>query len=59
MGGGGPTRASLELGSRTDLIWSSFSEGFVYFDVDAPPYPAGYALHVGEDSYVETSVPFS
>ncbi len=49
-------RLLLELGSRTDLIGASFSEDFVYFDVDTPPYPARNMLHAGEDSYLEISV---
>jgi uncharacterized protein len=49
-------RLLLELGSRTDLIGATFAEGFVYFDVDAPPYPARNTLHAGEDSYLEISV---
>ncbi|CAA9426562.1 MAG: hypothetical protein AVDCRST_MAG80-268 [uncultured Rubrobacteraceae bacterium] len=49
-------RLLLELGSRTDLIGGSFTEGFVYFDVDAPPYPVRNTLHAGEDSYLEISV---
>jgi predicted acyl esterase len=46
----------LELGSRTDLIGASFTEGFVYFDLDAPPYPARNTLHAGKDSYLGISV---
>ena len=46
----------LEIRSRTDLIGASFAEGFVYFDLDAPPYPARNTLHAGEDSYLEVSV---
>jgi uncharacterized protein len=49
-------RLLLELGSRTDLIGSSFSEGFVYFDLDSPPYPARNMIHAGEDTYLEISV---
>jgi uncharacterized protein len=49
-------RLLLELGSRTDLIGSSFSEGFVYFEVDSPPYPARNRVHTGEDTYLEISV---
>jgi uncharacterized protein len=34
-------RLLLGIGGRTDLIGASFTEGFVYFDLDAPPpYPA-------------------
>jgi hypothetical protein len=46
----------LELGSRTDLIGSSFPEGIVYFDVDTTPYPARDTLHAGEDTYPKFSV---
>ena len=46
----------LELVSRTDLIGSSFPEGFVYFDVDSPPYPARNTLHAGEDTYLKIFV---
>ena len=46
----------LEIGSRTDLIGASFAEGFVYFDLDASPYPARDRLHASEDSYLEISV---
>jgi hypothetical protein len=46
----------LELASRTDLIGSSFLEGFVYFDVDTLPYPARNTLHAGEDTYPEIFV---
>ena len=49
-------RLLLEIGSRTDLIGASFAEGFVYFDLDAPPYPARNRVHAGEDSYLEISV---
>jgi predicted acyl esterase len=49
-------RLLLEIGSRTDLIGATFAEGFVYFDLDAPPYPARNRLHAGEDSYLEVSV---
>ncbi len=49
-------RLLLEIGSRTDLIGATFAEGFVYFDVDAPPYPARNTLHAGEDSYLEVAV---
>ncbi|MDQ3910956.1 MAG: CocE/NonD family hydrolase [Actinomycetota bacterium] len=49
-------RLLLEIGSRTDLIGATFAEGFVYFDVDAPPYPARNTLHAGEDTYLEISV---
>ena len=46
----------LEIGSRTDLIGASFAEGFVYFDLDAPLYPARNRLHASEDSYLEIFV---
>jgi uncharacterized protein len=46
----------LEVGSRTDLIGATFPEGFVYFDLDAPPYPARNTVAAGEDSYLEISV---
>jgi len=49
-------RLLLEIGSRTDLIGASFAEGFVYFDLDAPPYPARNTLHAGEDSSLEVAV---
>jgi len=49
-------RLLLEISSRTDLIGATFSEGFVYFDVDAPPYPARNTVYAGEDSYLEISV---
>jgi uncharacterized protein len=49
-------RLLLELASRTDLIGSSFLEGFVYFDVDTLPYPARNTLHAGEDTYPEIFV---
>lgn len=49
-------RLLLEIGSRTDLIGSSFAEGFVYFDVDSPPYPARNTLYAGEDSYLEVAI---
>jgi predicted acyl esterase len=49
-------RLLLELGSRTDLIGASFSEGFVYFELDSPPYPARNTLHTGEDTHLEISV---
>ena len=49
-------RLLLEVGSRTDLIGASFAEGFVYFDLDAPPYPARNTVYAGEDSYLEISV---
>jgi predicted acyl esterase len=49
-------RLLLEIGSRTDLIGATFAEGFVYFDVDAPPYPARNTLHVGEHTYLEICV---
>jgi predicted acyl esterase len=49
-------RLLLELGSRTDLIGATFAEGFVYFDLDVPPYPARNTLHAGEDSYLEICV---
>lgn len=49
-------RLLLELGSRTDLIGASFGEGFVYFNLDAPPYPARNTVHAGEDSYLEIFV---
>jgi putative CocE/NonD family hydrolase len=49
-------RLLLEIGSRTDLIGATFSEGFVYFDVDAPPYPARNTIHAGEDTYLEIAV---
>jgi hypothetical protein len=44
------------IGSCTDLIGASFAESFVYFDVDAPPYPARNTLHAGRDTYLEISV---
>ena len=46
----------LEIASRTDLIGASFAEGFVYFDLDAPLYPARNRLHASEDSYLEIFV---
>jgi hypothetical protein len=49
-------RLLLEIGSRTDLIGATFAEGFVYFDLDAPPYPARNTVYAGEDSYLEISV---
>jgi predicted acyl esterase len=49
-------RLLLEVGSRTDLIGATFAEGFVYFDLDAPPYAARNTLHAGEDTYLEISV---
>jgi hypothetical protein len=45
----------LEIGSRTDLIGASFTEGFVCFDLAAPPYPARNNVHAGDDSYLEIS----
>jgi hypothetical protein len=49
-------RFLLEISSRTDLVGAFFAEGFVYFDLDAPPYPPRNRLHAGEDSYLEISV---
>jgi len=49
-------RLLLEIGSRTDLIGATFAEGFVYFDIDAPPYPARNTLHAGADTYLEIAV---
>jgi hypothetical protein len=46
----------LEIASRTDLIAASFTEGFVYFYLDAPPYPARNKVHAGENPYLEISV---
>ena len=46
----------MEVSSRTDLIAATFTEGFVHFYLDAPPYPARNKAHAGEDSYLEISV---
>jgi uncharacterized protein len=46
-------RLLLEVGSRSDRIGASLAEGFIYFDLDAPPYPARNTVYAGEDSFLE------
>jgi hypothetical protein len=46
-------RLRLDIASRTDLLKSDVSHGYVHFDIPAPPYFSRNTLHYGPGSYVE------
>lgn len=48
----------LDVCSRPDLVAPRWTEGFVFFDWEAPPYPARNTIHHGlsEPSYLEVCV---
>jgi predicted acyl esterase len=43
----------LEIASRTDLVKGKVSDGYVHFDLEAPPFFSKNAVHRGEGSWVE------
>jgi uncharacterized protein len=43
----------FDVASRTDLLRSDVSHGYVHFDLPAPPYFSRNTLHYGPDTYLE------
>ncbi|WP_443209382.1 CocE/NonD family hydrolase [Rhodococcus rhodochrous] len=43
----------FDIGSRTDLLRSSPSEGWVHFDLPVPPYLSRNTVHFGGASWIE------
>lgn len=41
------------VASRTDLLQSDVSHGYVHFDQQVPPYFSGNTLHYGPEAYLE------
>lgn len=46
-------RLRFEVASRTDLLRSDMSHGYVHFDMQVPPYFSRNTLHYGPDTYLE------
>jgi putative CocE/NonD family hydrolase len=46
-------RLRLEIGSRTDLLFSDASHGHAQFNMQVPPYFSRNTLHLGADTYIE------
>jgi uncharacterized protein len=46
-------RLRLEIGSRTDLLFSDASHGHAQFNMQVPPYFSRDTLHMGADTYIE------
>lgn len=46
-------RLRFDIGSRTDLLRSNVSKGYVQFDMQVPPYFSRNTLHYGPETYVE------
>ncbi len=49
-------RLLLEIASRTDLVKGKVSDGYVHFDLEAPPYFSQNTAHHGPDSYLEVEL---
>ena len=43
----------LDVGSRSDLLKSDVSHGYVHFDLPVPPYFSRNTLHYGLNTYIE------
>lgn len=46
-------RLRLDIASRTDLLRSNVSEGYVQFDMPVPPYLARNTVHYGPETVLE------
>ena len=46
-------RLRLDVASRSDVLRSDVSHGYVQFDLPAPPYFSRNTLHYGPDTYLE------
>jgi predicted acyl esterase len=43
----------FEIASRTDLLKSDVGQGYVQFNIPAPPYFSRNTLHYGSETYLE------
>ncbi|VTU41489.1 Cocaine esterase (plasmid) [Variovorax sp. PBS-H4] len=46
-------RLQLDIGSRSDLLRGDPSDGYVQFDIPAPPYLCRNTVHFGGESWIE------